>query len=374
MTDIPSLRFGIVGLGFIARHVAKAMVASGSVIGAVASRSLDKATKFADEFTTLQKDPKITPYGSQDDLLKDSAIDAIYIAIPTAVMADVAVRVAESGKHVLADKPFISFEELRRITDACKKAGVLFMDATHFPHHPRTKEIAEICAKGKDGELGEVIKVNSNFSFPHGGTKEGIRWNPKMEPMGALGDVGWYAVRIILTCAGFDRKISRVTCSYLRDEELGVIYAGSGMIVFEDECRANFDFGFLAGTVRQSVEVVGKKGRIICDDVYLPWHGSFCFPWPEGEGSVPDKWQYTKYHAPPREAEVEVVSGKGKPGYGQVNMIDNFAKVVKEMKTNPDAGKTYVHMAERITKVLDALYESGKDVNKPVWVEFKEDC
>jgi predicted dehydrogenase len=48
---------------------------------------------------------------------------------------------AASGKHVLGEKPFANLPSLRRITAACRKKGVGFMDGTHFVHHPRTAHI-----------------------------------------------------------------------------------------------------------------------------------------------------------------------------------------------------------------------------------------
>jgi predicted dehydrogenase len=53
----------------------------------------------------------------------------------------IAIAAAKNKKHVLAEKTFASLASVQRIVEETTKSGVAFMDATHFPHHPRTKKL-----------------------------------------------------------------------------------------------------------------------------------------------------------------------------------------------------------------------------------------
>ena len=90
------MKFGILSTAKIANKVSKAI--HGSKYGtlmAVASRNLEKAKEFAKENNI----PKY--YGSYDELLNDSDIDAIYVPLPTNLAAEWCIKIANAGKHVL---------------------------------------------------------------------------------------------------------------------------------------------------------------------------------------------------------------------------------------------------------------------------------
>src|SRR5262245_17853845 len=130
------LRWGIVGTGSIANGMARMIkLASGSELAAVSSRKLETAKEFA----TQHGIPGV--YGSCQKMLSSKAVDAVYVATPTSAREEICVFAAVNGKHVLGEKPFANLPSLRRITAACRKSGVAFMDGTHFVHHPRTAQL-----------------------------------------------------------------------------------------------------------------------------------------------------------------------------------------------------------------------------------------
>ena len=76
-----TLKFAILGCGHIATKMAKAVKAletrnMGVECYAVASRTLDKAKKFANDYGFGRA------YGSYEELARDPAVDLIYIATP----------------------------------------------------------------------------------------------------------------------------------------------------------------------------------------------------------------------------------------------------------------------------------------------------
>ena len=71
------IRWGILGLGHIAQKFAQDIASvHGTKLYAVASRSSQKASSFANQFHVP------VSYGSYELLVKDPLVDAIYIATP----------------------------------------------------------------------------------------------------------------------------------------------------------------------------------------------------------------------------------------------------------------------------------------------------
>jgi len=152
----------------------------------------------------------ITIYGSYDELIADPQIDAIYIPLPSILHVQWATKVAESGKHLLVDKPTaINCAELLDILFSCQMHGVVFLDGVMFMHHERLQLLRrKLC----DPFCGPIKRVVTNFSF--NGTvgdflSTDIRTKYDCDPLGALGDLGWYCIRlgIIAFNKGLDETV-----------------------------------------------------------------------------------------------------------------------------------------------------------------------
>ena len=95
------LRWGILASGNIAHAFAKGLAGSSTgTLVASASRSLEKATKFAETHGGKA-------YGSYAELLADPEVDAVYIASPHHLHMEHTIAVAEAGKHILCEKPIV---------------------------------------------------------------------------------------------------------------------------------------------------------------------------------------------------------------------------------------------------------------------------
>jgi hypothetical protein len=179
------LGFGIVGTGMIAGVIADAIAEStnGKLI-AVSGRQPDSARSFV---ATRQG---VAAVQGLDALLTRKDVNAVYIGTPTAPKEEVALAAIAAGKHVPIEKPFVSFASVLRMTKAVAAKGVIFMDATHFVHHPRTAAIRAESAE----KIGSPRSLHTTFYFPFS-DRTNIRYNVKLEPMGALGDMAWYSMR-----------------------------------------------------------------------------------------------------------------------------------------------------------------------------------
>lgn len=95
---------------------------------------------------------------SLDELFNDSRVDAMIILTPPRSHAELAVRAAKAGKHVLLEKPVdVTFGEARAIVEAVeqenRKLGVVFQ----FRFRDAVMTLRELL---RAGELGELLSVS----------------------------------------------------------------------------------------------------------------------------------------------------------------------------------------------------------------------
>jgi len=263
----PDFGFGIVGTGMIAGVIAEALsTAKNARLRAVSSRQIGNAQKF------VAKRPGVEAVQGLEALLRREDVDAVYIAIPTVAKEATALAAIAAGKHVLVEKPFADLASLRRMTEAAAAKGVLFMDATHFVHHPRTAAIRAATAE----KIGAPRSLHTVFYFPFS-DRANIRFDLKQEPMTALGDMAWYSMRAVVEYLRPAGRITRVATVPERDLQTNAVVRASGLIAFDSGETSTFDIGYTAGTVLMDLQLLGTTGVMAMDDFVLDWASSWAF-------------------------------------------------------------------------------------------------
>jgi len=250
------MRWGFVGTGMIANSMASVLqMAPHATLTAVSSRKMDSAQTFAGTHKAERA------FDSWQQMVEWDGVDAIYVATPTSVREEICVAAANAGKHVLGEKPFASLPSLERITQACRDNDVGFMDGTHFVHHPRTAAIRAATA----GKIGWPWSVDSAFQFSLP-DRSNIRFNPQLEPLGAIGDAGWYNMRAAVEYLSQGIEIASVDAHLRRDRQTGAAISGSGVLVFSDGSTSTWNCGFDSGAVIMDLRISGDKGSISVDN------------------------------------------------------------------------------------------------------------
>jgi predicted dehydrogenase len=146
--------WGILGPGGIAQAFAKDLTfIEGHTIGAVGSRSLANAQQFANTFGG-------TAYGSYEELVADSGIDAIYVATPHPAHHDNVILALNAGKPVLCEKPFaVNAQQAQAMVDAAAKNKVALMEAMWARFLPHYAKVREIIASGV---LGPILSIHAD--------------------------------------------------------------------------------------------------------------------------------------------------------------------------------------------------------------------
>ena len=324
------IRWGFVGTGSIAGWMASVIKdADSSQLVAVSSRRMQNARKFANEHEVENT------FDSWADMIAWDGVDAIYVAAPTSVREEICIAAANNGKHVLGEKPFADLPSLQRITTACRENGVGFMDGTHFVHHPRT---ANIKAKMQD-RIGWPWSLDSAFQFDLA-DRGNIRFNPKLEPLGAVGDAGWYNMRAAVEYLSPNIDIQSVNAHLRRDTETGAAIGGSGVIQFGDGATTTWNCGFDSGAVNMDLRLSGAKGVITLDD----------FLSNDASGSAVFQYHRGGFGTTSTES-ISIDSSKSGPAL----MFEDFAAMVSDQ----DMIERSIQASERTQLLLDAVWHQA---------------
>ena len=183
------IKLGIIGAGSIAKTMARTIRRMNEAgidkvqLYGIASRNLEKATKFAEENGVLKA------YGSYEDMASDPGIGAVYIAVPHSHHYETAKLCLEYGKPLLIEKAFTAnAEQARELLALAKQKRVLVTEAIWTRYQPMRRIINETLSSGIIGEP-KMLAANLGKPISH---KERIQ-RPELAG-GVLLDMGIYTL------------------------------------------------------------------------------------------------------------------------------------------------------------------------------------
>jgi predicted dehydrogenase len=273
-------RWGILGTANIARKNWKAIMNAGNAnLVAVASRDRERAQRFIDDCQAAAPvSPTPAACASYAELLARPDIDAVYIPLPTGIRKDWVLRAAEAGKHILCEKPCgVSRAEVRAMLEACRKHQLQFMDGVMFMHSQRQLLLRQVLDDGQS--VGKIYRIASQFSFKATDAflDSNIRVSSDLEPLGCLGDLGWYNVRLSLWLLKEqlpERVSGRLLAQHSRkDSARPVPLEFSGELLYPEGVSASFYCSFRSENQQWAV-VSGSQGYVHIHDFVLPFFGS----------------------------------------------------------------------------------------------------
>ncbi len=193
-------------------------------------------------------------------------VDAVYIVLPNHLHHDYTIKAAQSGVHVLCEKPLaVNVAEGQDMIAACSRARVKLMTAYRLHLDPATRAAT---AAARSGKLGELRFFDSHFSFEI--EKGNVRLAPRQQGGGPLHDVGVYCINasrhlfdaepIEVTALGAsasgDARFTKV------EEQVGVTmrFPGGRLATF------TVSFGAALGN---RYSLYGTKGALHFDNAYF---------------------------------------------------------------------------------------------------------
>ena len=254
------MKLGILGAGAIARVMAdtiRRLRASGNnevELYAVAARDLARAQAFAEAEQVARA------YGSYEEMLRDPALDFVYIATPHSFHYQYIKLCADHGKHILCEKPFTV--NARQADDAFRYArakGVLVTEAIWTRYQPMRRMIADVL---NSGIIGEPKLMTANLGYSMLNKPRIVA--PELAG-GALLDVGIYALNFAEMFFGHPDGVQGLCTKHAT----GVDLTDSITLTWQDGRAAHLTAAANAHTDRYGANY-GDKGYLMVTNINNP--------------------------------------------------------------------------------------------------------
>lgn len=211
--DKKEIRIGLLGFGAMGRTHAFAVnnlpfyftdLPFRAVIGGVATRSMEKSKKVAEEFGI----PVATD--NENDLINDPHIDVIDICTPNILHADTVRRALAAGKHIYCEKPLAdslaAAEEMASLATASDRICTVVFNNRHLSAVCRAKQLIE------EGRLGRILTFD--FRYLHNSCTDPDRtagWKQTADVCGEGGvllDLGAHIIDLAVHLCGKFRTVT----------------------------------------------------------------------------------------------------------------------------------------------------------------------
>lgn len=149
------MKLGILGSGKIVKEVLPVLSQIENIdVEAIAARNEEKLQKLSKEFNIEKY------YLGIEDLLADSDIDTVYVALPNHLHFDAMNKAIYYGKNIICEKPFTSnLFETEQIIEKARDKDVMIVEAISHRFIPNAIEV-----KKRISDLGDIKIVSFNYS------------------------------------------------------------------------------------------------------------------------------------------------------------------------------------------------------------------
>lgn len=257
---------GILGAAGISERaiVDPARALEGVQVVAIGARDPERAREAADRLGV--PDP-----GDYAAVIANPAVDLVYIPLPSTVQGEWAVRALEAGKHVLCEKPLTANATTAALVAAtaeatARRAFVGF----HYRLHGFTRRLLELL---RSGTLGEIRRVDIDFSIPHFVVKPGnIRLDADLGG-GSFMDVGCYAVDLVRAAWGEPTVVSAT--AVLSDADPRVDLQTDAALVLPAGASLGIRSSFIGDDQgSMTLRVEGSDASLVATSVIVPQWGA----------------------------------------------------------------------------------------------------
>ena len=262
------IRWGIIGPGSIANNFADALLTAYSgELKAIASFNDERRKTFGDKYN-IHNDLRFNNY---ETLLNSDSVDAVYISTPHTLHADLTIKAAGKGKHILCEKPgAVNFIQGEKVIQAVQEAGVFYKEGFMYRCHPQIPALLDLI---KNKVIGDVKKITSSFGFDMKKIIPEHRLFNKDLAGGAILDVGLYPVSFSRMIAGANSGKKFVNPKNITGTaeigETGVDEVSSAIMEFDNGVTAEANTAIMKNMDNNAI-IDGSDGKIIIDDPWMP--------------------------------------------------------------------------------------------------------
>jgi UDP-N-acetylglucosamine 3-dehydrogenase len=249
MDSNDKLRVAVVGVGEMGyNHVRNYAEMPGVQLVAVCDTNRERVKQVAKRF-------KVKAYGDANHMFAAEKLDAVSVAVPTKLHAEVALAAISHGINVLVEKPIADNERnARKIMDAANRAGVKLMVGHIERFNPAVERALELVAHGT---IGQVIHVAAQRKGP---------FPPRIADSGVTVDLAVHDIDVMLTLARLEHTgLQRVFCEcsqHIHPTHEDIMRA---TLRFSNGAIATLEVDWLTPVKVRKLFIGGSKGAIIVD-------------------------------------------------------------------------------------------------------------
>ncbi len=206
------INFGVIGCGLMGREFASAAARWNHLLGQDARPRIAAACDTSPAVLAgfCAANPGVQGFADYRGLLARPDIEALYIAVPHHLHAEVYTAAIQAGKHFLGEKPFgIDRQANGSILAAlAARPGLVVRCSSEFPFFPGVQKIA---ALARSGAMGRVLEVRCGLLHSSDlDPLKPINWKRRVEfngLYGCMGDLGMHAVHVPLRLGYVPRDV-----------------------------------------------------------------------------------------------------------------------------------------------------------------------
>lgn len=331
------IRFALVGCGRIAKNHFDSIKQHESQAELVGVCDIDaNALETAVAYTGAK------PYVNLDALLADTNADIVILTTPSGLHADQAVAIAQTGRHVMTEKPMATrWQDGLRMVKACDQARVRLFVVKQNRRNATLQLLKQAVEKKRFGRI-YMVNINVFWTRPQS-YYDSAAWRGKWEfDGGAFMNQASHYVDLLDWIIGPIESLHAYTATLERDievEDTGVL-----SVRWRSGALGSMNVTMLTypQNLEGSITIIGEKGTVRVGGVAVNeiQHWDFADKDPDDEKVKTSNYQTTSVY-----------------GFGHPLYYDNVIKVMRgeaEPETNGREGL-------KSLEVLIATYLSARD-------------
>ena len=226
-------------------------------------------------------------YSTWQQLIHDPDIEAVYIATPVYLHAEMTMAAAAAGKHVLCEKPMaMNPSECDKMIEECKKYNVKLGIAYYRHFYPVLNRVKTVIASGA---IGEIVYMQMNaFDYFDPEPAHPRYWLLQREKSGGgpMFDFGCHRIEMFLNLLGRVKTVKGFCSNVLFSRE--VEDTATALFYFDSGTHGVLSITHAAAEPQDTVAVFGSKGSMF---VPVLNNGTITFKTSKGE--------FIENHPPP---------------------------------------------------------------------------
>ena len=247
------IKIAVVGCGHWGKNLVRNFYQIGS-LHSVCDPDESLAKRFAEEFNAQNR--------QFDEILNDPEINALALAVPAPLHAEMSIKAMNKGKHIFVEKPIaLNDSEVNKMIKVSKNNQVHLMVGHLLQYHPVFQKVRSLVEENKLGKL--------NYIYSHRHSLGKIRSEEDVVWSFAPHDISM----ILSLTARLPQTIKTHSSQILQPDiaDQAILH-----LDFNDGLKGHVSVSWLHPNKEQKLVVIGDLGMLIFDDT-LPWKEKLAF-------------------------------------------------------------------------------------------------